>query len=208
VKVGGGGDLHNMDAFMVMLAVSIVLICHNLVDFTRVAEPIKPYFWPSVVLAAVIPITLSLGAVAPVSYDDKGANEVLKIMDALVTGVTSHGGKVLFITQRHLLTFGMIKDVPLIPEYEILTLNEMALSNNEKYLSKFYQDLNEHIYDLIIADFQFGILKQQEYAFGRENDLWTLNAGRYLTCEYIPFLTFKEYNIQLFLPKINNPTCP
>ncbi len=208
VKVGGGGDLHNMDAYMVILAISAVFICHHSLDITSEAHTGKPFFWPSVLLAAVVPITLLLGSVVPLPLDEEGGRNVLKIINAITSEVSDQGGRILFITQRHLLTFGNIQDVPVIPEYEILTLNEMAISGNEKYLSQFYQDLNDHKFDLIVADYQYGRPKQQRYSFGRENDLWTLNAGRYLTCEYIPFLTFQEYNIQLLIPRIVNPTCP
>lgn len=208
VKVGGGGDLHNMDAYMVLLAITAVLLSHHSLDITSESHTGRPFFWPSFILAAVVPITLLLGAVVPLPLDEDGGRNVLKIINAITSEVSDHGGRILFITQRHLLTFGNITDVPLIPEYEILTLNEMAISGNEKYLSQFYQDLNDHKFDLIVADYQYGRPKQQRYSFGRENDLWTLNAGRYLTCEYIPFLTFQEYNIQLLIPRIMNPTCP
>jgi hypothetical protein len=208
VKVGGGGDLHNMDAFMVLFAIIVSSICHTVLGMTPTIEEKRPYYWPTMVAAGAIPVVMLLGAVAPVRYDFDAANTVVTIIKQIAESANAKHARILFITQRELLIFRTIPDIPLNPEYEILTLNEMALSRSTTYLQGFYEALDQHTYDLIISDVQYGYPKQRRSAFGEENDLWRLWAGRYLTCEYFPFLTFQDVNIQMYLPRQNNPDCP
>ena len=52
----------------------------------------------------------------------------------------AQNGPVLFINERQLVTFGDVR-VPLVPDYEAVTLMEMAMSGNQVYLDRFYDDL-------------------------------------------------------------------
>jgi hypothetical protein len=121
--------------------------------------------------------------------------------------VTSYSqeGEVLFIYERHLLTFGMIPNVPLVPDYEVLTLNEMALSGNQSYLDQFRSDLKNHRFAAIVARKQnFEVLGGD---FIEENNAWNEQVGYDLACEYEPVLTIDSSNIQVFAPRAV-PECP
>ncbi len=90
----------------------------------------------------------------------------------------------LFINQRHLLADKSIVGIPLVPEYELVTLNEMAMSNNEPYLEQFYSDLRSHRFGVIVASAQFTDFQPADYPFAAENNTWALRVARPLVCEY------------------------
>ncbi len=101
-----------------------------------------------------------------------------------VTQAVSDGEEVLFINQRHLLADKTITGVPLVPEYELVTLNEMAMSKNEPYLERFYSDLRGHRFGVIVASAQFTDFQPSDYPFAAENNTWALRVARPLMCEY------------------------
>jgi hypothetical protein len=49
-------------------------------------------------------------------------------------------GRVLFMDQRQLLTFGYVEDVPLVPEYEKKVLMNAAMGADANYFAPFYAD--------------------------------------------------------------------
>jgi len=59
----------------------------------------------------------------------------------------------------------MIEGVPLVPDYELVTLMEMAMSGNMGYLDQFYADLHRQRFALIIARRQgTGIQSEDTYS--------------------------------------------
>jgi len=112
------------------------------------------------------------------------------------------GGEVLFITQRQLLTFGEITGVKLVPEYELLTLSEMAISNNLPYLEQFDSDLRAHRFAVIVANIQNTITKDPERAaFSEENNAWVEHVSHSILQYYESRLTLDKQGVELFFPK-------
>ena len=112
------------------------------------------------------------------------------------------GHEVLFITQRQLLTFDEIKGVTLVPDYELLTLSEMAISNNQPYLEKFEADLRAHRFDVIVANSQNTISKDPELApFSEENNAWVEHISRPLLENYESHLTLDKQGVDIYFPK-------
>jgi hypothetical protein len=208
-KIGGGGDLHNMDAYLVMLG----LIAANLFSGRVVSEepgegPGKA-IWPVVALAILLPIGFAL-QVLPYGityhYDHQQTTNELQTLYQMVADA-SNNGEVLFISERHLLTFRMIHPVPLVPEYELATLMEMAISNNTDYLQAFYRDLHHHRFTAIVAAKQFLVVKENE-ALAEENNAWTTLISPIILCEYEPAVTLAGPNVQVFLPRREPKQCP
>jgi hypothetical protein len=102
----------------------------------------------------------------------------------MVAQAASEGKEVLFINQRHLLADKTITGVPLVPEYELVTLNEMAMSNNQPYLDQFYSDLRNHRFGVIMAGGLFTDFQRSDYPFAAENNIWAMRVARPLMCEY------------------------
>ena len=58
-------------------------------------------------------------------------------LQAYVDQHQNEEGEIIFVAERHLLTFGYIQHVPLIHDYEKIVLMEMALGNDQQYLDQF-----------------------------------------------------------------------
>ena len=84
------------------------------------------------------------------TYNDRAQADIKKLQSA-VAPAAAHGGEVLFISERQLITFGYIKGVTLVPDDEIVELMEIAMSNNRPALSQFYSDLHRHRFALIVS---------------------------------------------------------
>ena len=181
VKIGGGADLHNMDAYFV----SILLVGTTLL--AREFESDSPrqlmrgvwLFSASLVLAWFI-----LRGQGSFGYDKVATNAQLNALRAKSTRVAEAGDEVLFISQRHLLAVGLIENIPLIPEYEKDVLMEMVMAQNGAYMGRFYEDLHDQRFGLIVIDPQKDALLDEKRSFGAENNIWTLKVTRPLWCYY------------------------
>ena len=108
--------------------------------------------WPVLVLVILIPFVFPLDYVGSwVTYNSSRAQVDIKKLQAAVAPAAAQGGEVLFISERQLITFNYIQGVPLVPEDEIVELMEIAMSNNRPALSKFYADLHQHRFALIVS---------------------------------------------------------
>jgi hypothetical protein len=205
-KIGGGGDLHNMDAFMVFVLIMGSYIFFDRFTPDRPGPAASPAPWTLVALAVMVPVGFVLVRVGTLEQYDPGM--VRQNLESIKTNITvaTQKGEVLFITQRHLLTFGLV-EAPLVPEYEVVTLMEMAMSGNTPYLDRFYADLHRHRFQMIVAGKQFLKYKGRFFSFGEENDAWVQRIALPLTCEYQPALTLDDVDVQLFVPNEDAENC-
>ncbi len=204
VKIGGGGDLHNMDAYLVLLALIAVYFFAGRVKTEAGGMFAGGRVSPWVVAAALlIPMIYALPRLSSFfRYDSAAARQDVQ---TLQTYAERAEGEVLFLTERQLFTFGELKNLRLIPEYEQIELMEMAMSGNRPYLEKFYADLNRKRFAVIIAEEQ-KFVQQKSGAFKEENNAWVKYVGAPLLCAYKPIETLKTANIQVFVPR-PNPKC-
>ena len=238
-KIGGGSNLHNLDAYMVVLLVitaflffdraapdipnasylqfqtsgPLEVITQARIDNKHLPEW-KPaqriVLYPALLLAILIPSIMALsssGLRLRLPDQEKITKSLAKIAEFTQTA-HEQDGEVLFITNRHLLTFQDIKDVPLISDYEKVFLMEMAMAGNQNYLGSFRQDLRSHRFALIVSDPIFSKLKGSSERFGEENDAWVTQVAKYIECYYEPDRTLPDVNIQLLTPKLNDGLCP
>jgi hypothetical protein len=119
----------------------------------------------------------------------------------------STGGKVLFIAERQLLTFGEIQDVPLLPEYERMDLMEMVMGGNEEYLMEFRQRIKNQEYALIITEPLKTQYKGRSSSFGDENDIYVRQVSIPVLCYYEPVKRISKFPIQLLIPKLSEDIC-
>jgi hypothetical protein len=130
--------------------------------------------------------------------------------DQLVETVNNLGknGPVLFINERQLVAFGEV-NVPLIPEDEVVTLMEMAMSDNEPYLSKFYSDLARHRFAAIVATKQNRGIKE-DGPLAEENNVWNSRISPYILCYYGPALQIDAEisNLEVYVPQTEGTDCP
>ena len=110
-------------------------------------------------------------------------------------------GDVLFMDQRQLLTFGYIKDVQLIPEYEKKQMMDEALSGNLNYFEPFYRDLASHRFALIVSDPLRTPIKDSDYGFGEENNAWVKWVARPVLCYYEEKDTLVNVRVEILVPR-------
>jgi hypothetical protein len=117
-------------------------------------------------------------------------------------------GPVLFINERQLVAFGEVS-VPLVPEDEVVTLMEMAMSDNEPYLSKFYSDLAHHRFAAIVATKQNRGIKE-EGPLAEENNVCNSRISPYILCYYGPALQIDAEisNLEVYVPQAEGTDCP
>ncbi len=208
-KIGGGGDLHNMDAYAVLLGiVSAYFIGGKVVsEGTTDFSPSRPSCnWPVAAVALLIPLLFLIPSLMPlVTYNkDWTANN----LQQLKTLAESADGPVLFTTERHLVTFGQI-DVAMFPEYERVTLMEAAMSNNRKMLEQFYSDLRARRFALIVSGKENLFIKEGE-PFAEENNAWNMRISPYILCHYEPVALFDSDHsrFEVFAPRAEPGICP
>jgi hypothetical protein len=208
VKIGGGGDLHNMDAYAILLAVVAAYLIGGRVQTEPGELPLQIRSWPTLALAALIPIMFLILLLSPYPKYDEDRNETA--YRQLVQAVNEMGkqGPVLFINERQLVTFDDVH-VPLVAEYEAVTLMEMAMSNNQAYLHRFYGDLQHHRFAAIVAAKQNELIKETG-PLVEENNAWNSRVSPYLLCYYHPVLTIEPQGnrIEIYVPTTEATQCP
>jgi hypothetical protein len=235
-KIGGGGDLHNLDMFLISLLFVAALAWKDKVLPATLAAS-NPYLSLLTLCALVIPCIAPLMALRPISFaenvpalvtltdletpyaNERDLRRILgslppqdDVHDALETlrviiDQNRSKGDILFMDQRQLLTFGYIENVPLISAYEKKYLMDQAMAGNRAYFEKFYRDLASHRFVLIISDPLRTPIKDQEYAFGEENNAWVTWVAKPVLCFYQPVETFEEMRLQILEPNPNAGDC-
>ncbi len=215
-KIGGGSNLHNLDAYLTLLLVvsAWVYFARAVPDRSRsgAPEPGQPavrLHWAAHLFILVVPVyfTIFLGPVTPPA-DQSRLERALEAINSAAAAARENGSEVLMISERQLITFDTLRDVPLVPDYEKVFLMEMAMAGNPAYLGQLHQDLKEQRYDLIVSEPLAVRFKGSGKSFGEENDAWVKNVAEPILCYYEPFRTFRELKIQLLKPRSVPGTCP
>jgi hypothetical protein len=207
-KIGGGGDLHNLDMYLVTLMLVVAL---GLTVVSNNTESMRLPIW-----AISLYMLLMLFAVyqkTPITLAQSGGSKsaiVQKVLSTVRTDVeaASQNGEVLFMDQRQLLTFGYIPAIPFIPEYEKKFMMDQAMANNANYFQPYYQDLARHRFTLIVTEVLQSKLKSELGGyFSEENDAFVTWVSNPTLCFYEPIYTSRETNIMLLVPRANPQGC-
>jgi len=211
LKIGGGADLHNLDAYTVLLLIVAAYLYFGRYVPEDDQKPVTSSFhWAVVALFVLIPALFIFQMKSNVfDYNPAETQATLAALQRRVDLVNSQNGQILFITQRHLLSMHMLTGVTLVPEYEREELMEMAMSDNETYLQTFRADLENHRFAAIVVDpLTFNIVGEQGQSMGAENDAWTRYVAKSILCTYEPAENFSADRIVVYVPQKGTPHCP
>jgi hypothetical protein len=210
LKIGGGANLHNMDAYFTLLV--IVLACIVFARYTTESgESAKPVLlpWFLVILLILMPawsyLQFNLGIR---TYNSTRTQSVLADLQQYVNDANARGGEILFITQRQLVSMHMLKGVTLVPEYEREDLMEMAMGNNTRYLGQFRKDMEDQRFALIIVDPLNYKLLSNDRSFAEENNVWVRRVMKYILCNYREEAIYEADEIALYVPQQGTRQCP
>ena len=229
-KIGGGGDLHNMDMFLIGLLFTGTLAWQNGGSDWIQNSKVIPSLMKIVIVALLVnssvgPLlemrSFTLGEEASwlktlTDAKSESTMEMLPTQAEVASAIqiiqaeadkAKTQGEVLFIDQRQLLTFGYITGIPLVPDYEKKLLMNQALSGNAAYLHEFYANLAAKRFSLIITEPLHTPIKDSTYQFGEENNAWVEWVSNPTLCYYEPIETLKTVRVQLLVPRQGTPDC-
>jgi hypothetical protein len=195
VKIGGGSNLHNMDAYIALLMALAVHVVF------KTPTGLKGFPWRISALAIVVPAAFAVSAGGPFPVLDAAVlNLELADLRSLIESSPDLSGEVLFIAERHLLTFQEIEGVGLAHDYEKVFLMEMAMAGNPIYLETFRRDLADHRFALIVTDVVRYNLQTRTDQFGEENNAWDEFVSAPLLCYYEPLVLYSESRVEVLAP--------
>ena len=231
VKIGGGGDLHNMDMFILGVMFAGAIAWRNGgYEWVRQISQSPAWIRAVAVLLIVLPAHQSVLGLMPISIHgdmrwvmtladippsgpmpellpseadtQKSLNDIRSAVE-----LASTQGEVLFMDQRQLLTFGYVKSVPLIPDYDKKELINHAMSADASYFSEFYEDLAARRFSLIITNPLHEKIQTGLNQFGEENNAWVTWVSTPVLCYYEPLDTLKKVTVQLLAPRQDTAGC-
>jgi hypothetical protein len=136
-------------------------------------------------LVLSIPILFAIGQGDPVQHrDHRTAETAMERLQQIVDQDGGEDAEILFIDHRHLIAFGMLKGVIMVPEHDKVLLMEMAMSGNAAYLERFDEDLDAARYRIIVANSLNIAYKDREDAFAEEDNAWTRQIATRLARHY------------------------
>jgi hypothetical protein len=200
-KIGGGSNLHNMDMFLVSLALLFLIAMRRPSIKPGLPGGIRSAMDLIFIVGLVIPAWMALWGGGPLVLPDR--QETLKTIDTVQKSATEYQtkGLVLFMDQRQLLTFGAVKGITLIPDYEKKYMMDQAMAGNQTYFAGFYKDLQAHKFSLIVSETQKLAYQSSSDDFNEENNAWVKWVSEPFLEYYEPIMTFKDYGFSLYVPK-------
>lgn len=229
-KIGGGGDLHNMDMFLIGLLFAGVLAWQGGGEEWILGSQSSTFFMKLILVFMLVHASLQpmmemrsysfgeetsrLQTLTDAPKDDRldmlptedESSAAIQFIQTEVDKATLQGD-VLFIDQRQLLTFGYIKDVPFVPEYEKKLLMNEALASHATYFENFYADLAAQRFSLIISEPLRTPAQDSTFQFGEENNAWVKWVSIPVLCYYEELETLKAVKVQLLIPKNTLEDC-
>jgi len=201
VKIGAGGDLHDLDMFLIFLLIlandGVRRIIHGKLD--------KPDAWSEfpqglALIAFATPILWTVVTSQEVNLPPPGAGvEELQIISHEAQNAVQEGD-VLFIGERQLLAFGFVDNVPLVPEYELVEVMDHAMAGDEAYFYDFYQDLAEGRFSLIVASGMSLNRHRVPHSFEEESEAWRNYVAIKLFEYYSPAVKLDDVGVWLYKP--------
>ena len=210
LKIGGGANLHNMDAYfsLLLIVLAYLIFARYQPEHGGAAQSVHLH-WLLILSLIIMPawsyLQFNIGSV---NYDPTRTQDVLTKLQGYVDQANASGGEILFITQRHLLAMHMLNNVTLVPEYEREDLMEIAMSDNTPYLEKFRKDMEDQRFALIVVDpLNYNVLSKNR-SFAEENNVWVLRIMKSILCNYREEAIFSADEIALYVPQEGARQCP
>jgi hypothetical protein len=204
VKIGGGGDLHNLDAFIVFVVlVTTSLVAGAFTPEKTVQKTSLSSISAFLLLALVLMPVFFAFQSAPI-WDfnaSKQAQSNLTELNQALEIIKDHEGTVLFISNRQLQTFHAVPDFDLIQAYEKDLIMEMAMSKNQEYLQNFRADLASGKISAVLVDQLNTQHQDSTHSFGEENNAWVDEVLLPLLEYYEPAYSVDNGNINLLVAK-------
>ena len=198
LKIGGGSNLHNFDAFIVFLLVFCSYGINQFIVSINNGQVRKTTILFLVISLLVLTTSMSTGATIEYTPSkDAVKGEINLLQDEIDT----HDEMVLFISEKQLLATDTISAKNFEDDYETVFLMEMAMSNNSKYLSNFHNDLINNKFSLIITKPIHANLQDNTSRFNIENNKWVKRVEIPILESYKMLLYLPVSNVEIYIPR-------
>ncbi len=205
VKIGGGSNLHNLDAYLVLLLVVSAGLWGQRYAWEAHPRPMparQRLLGYALLASLAIPLVLTITVGGRQHFPDpKIVDQTLAELRQRVARETARGGRVLFVAERHLIMFGEIPGVPMEPDYETVFLMEMAMGGNQAYLQQFYEDLESRRFALIVIDPLPDKEQTADRAFSEENNVFLARVAGPLRAAYRTVMFSGEVGLEVLAPR-------
>lgn len=211
-KIGGGNNLHNLDIFFILLAVVSIYSVTNSIQTDPAQIYQNPRFPSYAILASAILFSLWLLYSLPGSTKlpnlQKSFDNVKTLQSKINQIKSTNSNPALFIYQTQLLASGLIQDIKPVANYDNVFLIEMAISNYQPVLEKFYDQLEAHTWSVIVMPPLYAKIKDISTGFAEENNAWVEKIIFPMLCSYQSVYVDKVYDYELLVPRGINHQCP
>jgi hypothetical protein len=203
VKIGGGEDLHNLDAYLILL----LLLGGYLFTGRAAADrmPAAPAALNGIGLAALaiaVPIWFAIQSTPKFPNQDQArAERMVELIRLNAEKAAAQGEEVLFISERQLIALDGIK-VSLVPDYEQDYLMEMVMSHNRSYLDRFQSDLRAQRYGMIVIFPQGTQYDGPDRPSREENNYWVDEVSKPLLCYYEAAILSHDLQVGFYVPRL------
>lgn len=202
VKIGGGSNLHNMDMFLLGLILMAGIVFHKV--YRHVNWLLDTWSGASqavLLLALLTPVLSVVQSGGPLRLPPEDVVSLALQETQQVVARAAEQGEVLFIDQRQLLTFGYIRNVPLVLDYELKDLTNRAMIGNQALFADYYQDLATHRFEMIVTGHLPTEWRGRGHPFGEEDDAQVRFIYLPLLEYYQPVLQLEDVGVWLLAPK-------
>ena len=210
LKIGGGANLHNMDAYFSLLLIvfAYLIFARYRPEAGHAAQPV-PLHWLLVVALIIMPAWSYLQFNPGFRAGDTARTQnVLTRLQESVDRANGQGKEILFITQRHLVSMHMLENVTLVPDYEREDLMEIAMANDIQHIETLRKDMEDQRFALIVVDpLNYNVLSRSR-SFAEENNVWVTRIMKHILCNYREEAAFPADEIALYVPKEGKRQCP
>jgi hypothetical protein len=211
-KIGGGGDLHNLDMYLMTLVLVFMLGLYNYLRGDNVSATTWPAWLQIALCLAILLPTYSFTPFSRGSAYDPAINlpnpqdtqQELADINSYISHA-SQQGLVLMVDQRQLLTFNYVNRISFVPDYEKKYMMDQAMGGNAAYFQNYYRDLANKRFSLIVIEVLR--LRRTSGAFSDENNDWVDWVSKPTLCFYQPMATYDNINVQLLIPRQDISDC-
>ena len=201
IRIGGGNNLHNLDAFILLELVIMGYLIFNKVAFDTERAINIHKGWLVFLLCLVLlypilkPLVSEPGMIKPINDAD-----IKLFHDRIETDVIA-GKSILLVDNPHLIALNFWQLPPTAPRFEKVMLMEAAITGNHIYLDNYFQALSRHQYDFILTEPLSTLIQGSTYAFGEENDVWVKFVAEPTLCYYREIDSFPSLGLVYLAPR-------
>ena len=207
IKIGAGSDLHNFDAFLLLLLIAAVYEIKQQLPFSL------PEFNRSVFFAAVFSFLFLLPGLFVLHrtnsiqvYDNTAAYQTISEIQEIIDTSNQAGEEVLLADEQHLILFGKLEDINYYSHFDKAVVLEVVMAKDTDYINRHYQaPLAEQQFDVIIIEVQPRQYKDPSTSmWAEENNLYLDLFSKTLWEYYDLDMSLNNGSLEVYLSKADN----